>query len=132
MSARKPFKSEVWAAKSLIVSCPTEILISPTAHHRPECPMGSSIRRTAAYGCGLGAKQAARHFSGAVLPEELSFVDRRHIDIANLRAGSADLQNLFLGFDLTKLWGRGESLHAGAPKSTIRVHRRTHATDDPR
>jgi TnpA family transposase len=46
------------------------------------------------------------------LPEELSFVDRRHIDIANLRAGSADLQNLFLGFDLTKLWGRGESAAA--------------------
>jgi hypothetical protein len=36
------------------------------------------------------------------LPEELSFVDRRHIDIANLRAGSADLQNLFLRFDLTR------------------------------
>jgi TnpA family transposase len=44
--------------------------------------------------------------------EELSFVDRRHLDIANLRAGSADLQNLFLGFDLTKLWGRGESAAA--------------------
>ena len=67
---------------------------------------------TFAYGCGLGATQAARHFGGAVLPEELSFVDRRHIDIANLRAGSADLQNLFLGFDLTKLWGRGESAAA--------------------
>ena len=67
---------------------------------------------TFAYGCRLGAAQAARHFGGAVLPEKLSFVDRRHIDIANLRAGSADLQNLFLGFDLPELWGRGESAAA--------------------
>jgi len=58
---------------------------------------------TFAYGCGLGGTQAARHFGGAVLPEELSFTDRRHIDIANLRAGSADLRNLFLGFETARI-----------------------------
>jgi hypothetical protein len=39
----------------------------------------------------------------------LSFVDRRHVDIADLRAGSADLQNLNAQFELTKLWGTGVS-----------------------
>ena len=91
-----------------------------TRHFGPPSRMSSGITNlrerylitTFAYGCGLGATQAARHFGGAVLPEELSFVDRRHIDIANLRAGSADLQNLFLGYDLTKLWGTGEAAAA--------------------
>jgi TnpA family transposase len=64
---------------------------------------------TFAYGCGLGPAQAARHFGGAVTAEDLSFVDRRHVDIADLRAGSADLQNLYSQFELTKLWGTGES-----------------------
>jgi TnpA family transposase len=60
----------------------------------------------------LGATQTARHFGGSVTAEELSFVDRRHIDIADLRAGSADLQNLYSQFELTKLWGIGESAAA--------------------
>ena len=67
---------------------------------------------TFAYGCGLGATQAARHFAGSVNAEELSFVDRRHIDIADLRAGSADLQNLYAQFELAKLWGTGQSAAA--------------------
>src|ERR1039458_7689953 len=58
---------------------------------------------TFAYGCGLGPAQAARHFGGAVTAEDLSFVDRRHVDIADLRAGSADLQNLYSQFELTQL-----------------------------
>ena len=67
---------------------------------------------TFAYGCGLGPAQAARHFGGAVTAEDLSFVDRRHVDIADLRAGSADLQNLYSQFELTQLWGTGESAAA--------------------
>jgi TnpA family transposase len=67
---------------------------------------------TFAYGCGLGPTQAARHFAGKVTAEELSFVDRRHVDTADLRAGSADLQNLYAEFELTKLWGTGESAAA--------------------
>jgi TnpA family transposase len=67
---------------------------------------------TFAYGCGLGPAQAARHFGGAVTAEDLSFVDRRHVDIADLRAGSADLQNLYSQFELPKLWGTGTSAAA--------------------
>ena len=67
---------------------------------------------TFAYGCGLGPAQAARHFGGAVTAEDLSFVDRRHVDIADLRAGSADLQNLYSQFELPKLWGTGASAAA--------------------
>jgi len=82
--------------------------------------LGSGIRdvldryviTTFAYGCGLGPTQAARHFAGEVSAEELSFLDRRHVDIANLRAGSADLQNLYAQFELPKLWGSGESAAA--------------------
>jgi TnpA family transposase len=75
-------------------------------------PLDRYLITTFAYGCGLGATQAARHFSHAVDSEDLSFVDRRHIDIANLRAGSADLQNLYTQFELPKLWGTGESAAA--------------------
>ena len=67
------------------------------------------LMTTFAYGCGLGPTQAARHFSGAVSADDLSFVDRRHVDISDLRAGSADLQNMYAQFELTKLWGAGES-----------------------
>jgi len=62
-----------------------------------------------AYGCGLGPAQAARHFGGTFTAEDLSFLDRRHVDIADLRAGSADLQKLYSEFELTRLWGTGES-----------------------
>jgi TnpA family transposase len=82
--------------------------------------MGSAIENvrerylitTFAYGCGLGATQAARHFGGAVSAQDLSFLDRRHMDIGDLRAGSADLQNLYTQFELTKLWGTGEAAAA--------------------
>lgn len=82
--------------------------------------LGSGIRdvldryviTTFAYGCGLGPTQAARHFAVDVTADELGFLDRRHVDIANLRAGSADLQNLYAQFELPKLWGSGESAAA--------------------
>jgi hypothetical protein len=67
---------------------------------------------TFGYGCGLGPTQTARHFGGAITAEELSFVDRRHIDITDLRAASVDLQRLYAPFELTRLWGTGESAAA--------------------
>jgi hypothetical protein len=60
-----------------------------------------------AYGCGLGPTQAARHFDGAVSADQLRFVDRCHIDIADLRNASADLVNLYAQFELPKFWGSG-------------------------
>ncbi len=64
------------------------------------------------YGCGLGATQAARHFTGNVSADHLRFVDRRHIDIDDLRAASTDLMNLYAQFELPKHWGSGESAAA--------------------
>jgi Tn3 transposase DDE domain len=64
---------------------------------------------TFAYGCGLGPTQAARHLNGVVSADQLSFVDRRHIDIADLRAASADLINLYAKFELPQQWGVGEA-----------------------
>ncbi len=67
---------------------------------------------TFAYGCGLGPTEAARHLSGTVSADQLAFVDRRHVDIANLRAASADLINLYLQFELPRQWGTGEAAAA--------------------
>ena len=76
-----------------------------TRHFGLPSRMGSGIANlrerylitTFAYGCGLGATQAARHFGGAVLPEELSFVDRRHIDIANFALAPLTCRTFFSG-----------------------------------
>lgn len=61
-----------------------------------------------AYGCGLGPTEAARHLGGTVSADQLAFADRRHIDIADLRAASADLINLYARFELPQQWGMGK------------------------
>lgn len=65
-----------------------------------------------AYGCGLGPTEAARHLSGAVSADQLAFVDRRHVDISDLRAASADLVNLYARFELPQQWGSGAAATA--------------------
>ncbi len=65
-----------------------------------------------AYGCGLGPTEAARHLSGTVSADQLAFVDRRHVDIADLRAASADLINLYARFELPRQWGSGDAASA--------------------
>jgi hypothetical protein len=45
--------------------------------------------------------------NGTVSADQLAFVDRRHVDIADLRAASADLINLYLQFELVGQWGTG-------------------------
>lgn len=67
------------------------------------------VLTTFAYGCGLGPTEAARHLSGTVSADQLSFVDRRHVDIADLRAASADLINLYSRFELPQQWGAGDA-----------------------
>jgi TnpA family transposase len=42
----------------------------------------------------------------------LAFVDRRHVDIADLRAASADIINLYARFDLPRHWGEGKAAAA--------------------
>jgi TnpA family transposase len=125
-----PPPSAVEAARQVIEEMPERSVLEALAntaqwanwprHFGLPSRLGSAIRdvldryviTTFAYGCGLGPTQAARHFAGDVTADELSFVDRRHVDIADLRAGSADLQNLYAQFELTKLWGSGESAAA--------------------
>jgi TnpA family transposase len=70
------------------------------------------VLTTFAYGCGLGPTQAARHLQGSVSADQLAFVDRRHVDIADLRAASADLVNLYAKFELPRQWGSGASAAA--------------------
>ena len=62
-----------------------------------------------AYGCGLGPTEAARHLGGVVSADQLAFADRRHVDIEDLRAASADLINLYAKFEIPQQWGKGES-----------------------
>jgi TnpA family transposase len=40
--------------------------------------------------------------------DQLAFADRRHVDIKDLRAASADLINLYARFELPQQWGTGE------------------------
>ena len=75
------------------------------AHHR-------YVLTTFAYGCGLGPTEAARHLGGTVSADQLAFADRRHVDIEDLRAASADLINLYARFELPQQWGTGESAAA--------------------
>ena len=65
-----------------------------------------------AYGCGLGPTEAARNLGGTVSADQLAFTDRRHVDIADLRAASADLINLYAQFELPQQWGTGQSAAA--------------------
>jgi hypothetical protein len=86
-------------------------------HFGPPSRLSSQIKEatrryvfaTFAYGCGLGPTEAARHLNGTVTADQLAFVDRRHVDIADLRATSADLINLYLQFELVGHWGSGEA-----------------------
>ena len=70
------------------------------------------VLTTFAYGCGLGPTEAARHLGGAVSADQLAFADRRHVDIEDLRAASADLINLYSKFELPQQWGTGKSAAA--------------------
>jgi hypothetical protein len=66
-------------------------------HFGPPSRLSSQIKEatrryvfaTFAYGCGLGPTEAARHLNGTVTADQLAFVDRRHVDISDLRAASA-------------------------------------------
>ena len=66
------------------------------------------VLTTFAYGCGLGPTEAARHLGGTVSADQLAFADRRHVDIEDLRAASADLINLYARFELPQQWGTGQ------------------------
>jgi TnpA family transposase len=70
------------------------------------------VLTTFAYGCGLGPTEAARHLGGTVTADQLAFTDRRHVDIEDLRAASADLINLYAQFELPQQWGTGHSAAA--------------------
>ena len=70
------------------------------------------VLTTFAYGCGLGPTEAARHLGGTVSADQLAFADRRHVDISDLRAASADLINLYAQFELPQQWGIGQSAAA--------------------
>ncbi len=70
------------------------------------------VLTTFAYGCGLGPTEAARHLGGTVSADQLAFADRRHVDIEDLRAASADLINLYARFELPQQWGTGKSAAA--------------------
>lgn len=73
---------------------------------------GRYVLTAFAYGCGLGPTQAARHLNGTVTADQLGFVDRRHIDIADLRAASADIINQYALYELPRYWGSGDAAAA--------------------
>ena len=64
----------------------------------------SSCRRSAL--CGVW------HLGGSVSADQLAFVDRRNVDIEDLRAPSSDLINMYAKFELPQQWGKGQSAAA--------------------
>jgi hypothetical protein len=56
-----------------------------------EAPTERHILVTFAYGCNLGAAQAAIHLRGRVTARELAFANQRHIDAAKLEAAVRDI-----------------------------------------
>ena len=73
-----------------------------------------------AYGCGLGADQAARHFDTPVPSHLLTFANRRHMGTDDLRSACDDLVNFYAQFELPSFWGSGES--AAADGSLIETY----------
>ncbi len=71
---------------------------------------------TFAYGCNLGAFQAARHMRGAVTPRMLSFINRRHIDVDKLNQALKDIINVYNRLALPKLWGDSKIAAADGTK----------------
>jgi TnpA family transposase len=91
-----------------------------TRHFGPPGRLSSQIedrqRRcvltTFAVGSGLGAAQAARHFDEPISPHLLSFVHRRHMGSASLRAACADVLNQYAKFELPIHWGPSDKVAA--------------------
>ncbi len=71
-----------------------------------------TILTTFAIGSGLGPAQAARHFDEPVSPHLLSFVHRRHMGSASLRAACADVLNVYASFELPTVWGAADKVAA--------------------
>lgn len=79
-----------------------------------------NVLTTFAIGSGLGAAQAARHFDEPVSPHLLSFVHRRHMGSASLRAACADVLNVYATFELPTVWGPADKVAADG--SMIRTY----------
>jgi hypothetical protein len=74
-----------------------------------------------AYGCNLGAAQAARHLRGRVSAHELSYTLRKHVTVATLNKAIADVVNAYLRLDLPRLWGEGNAVAADGTKYDVYV-----------
>jgi TnpA family transposase len=68
------------------------------------------------YGCNLGSQQAARHMRGLATAHELSFVNRRHINLSKLNSASVDILNRYHVLELPTFWGKGTSAAADGTK----------------
>jgi TnpA family transposase len=68
------------------------------------------------YGCNLGPYQAARHMRGLVSAHELSFVNRRHINLSKLNSALVDILNRYHVLELPTFWGKGTSAAADGTK----------------
>ena len=68
------------------------------------------------YGCNLGPYQAARHMRGLATAHELSFVNRRHINLSKLNSALVDILNRYHVLELPTFWGKGTSAAADGTK----------------
>jgi TnpA family transposase len=95
-----------------------------TRHFGPLSGSDSKLERateryllaTFAYGCNLGATQAARHMRGVVTSRMLTFVNQRHISLKGLNTALVDIINRYNVMSLTKFWGDGTKAAADGTK----------------
>jgi hypothetical protein len=84
-------------------------------------PLERYLQLAFAYGCNLGAAQAARHLRGLVSAHELSFTIRRHVTLEQLNKAITEVVNAYLALDLPKIWGGATSVATDGTKYEIYV-----------
>ncbi len=108
----------------LDVLCNAEHWTHWTRHFGPPSGADPKLERAAeryilttfGYGCGLGPTQLARHTRGLVTPHMVSSVNRQHVTIGKLEAGTRDLITAYHRCDLTGAWGTGKVAAADGTK----------------
>ena len=84
-----------------------------------DLPTERHIMVTFGYGCNLGPAQTAAHLRGRVTAQQLSFVNKRHVDAVKLEAALRDIIRGYRRFRLPTVWGDGKTAAADGTKFSL-------------
>lgn len=90
---------------------------------RLDNPLERYLLTTFSFGTNLGPTQTARHLAAShrLTPQQIAFVNQRHIDENRLEAARLDIIASYAQFELPRLWGDGT--RAGADGTQIELRR---------